>query len=306
MKRLLVILAVFALLPLSARAASYSVGQHIHVGISNHPTDGHPVSGVYTFHVTVKLHDQSGQTTYIRLDDEHGNLLAKRSLVLGPCADCQTTFDWPINLDAWPQGRTEIRWHVDIPKNNEGNRQFTTSRTQLCVATCSGGTSDRRTPFNGGGSWYLGDYATVYLLSSERDIRPGGFVTVTNAQNADRWCVFRNPDMHHGSSGTTLGCGSGQKRVELGDVAIGDKIALYASQPNGNATVAVFTVGDGSDQAIRPYEFQSWWSHGGVILPPDGTPVPTPTIAPTPTPTLVPTPTPTPPTPAPSTCGVPG
>lgn len=273
MRLLVAISAGVALLLLAmpgpAIALTPNVGQHIHVEVTNHPVDGYPIPrSVYTFHVIVKLHNQTGATSYIRLDDEHGTIRAQRPLVLGPCADCTTAFDWNVDFGSWPAGRNEIRWHVDVPKNNDGNRQFTTSRAQICLVNCGGAASDRPVPFNGGSSWYLGHYATFYLISKETDIKPGGSVTVRTAQDARRTCAFLNPDFHNGSSGTALGCSTGTHTYPIPSTAVaGDRLLLFADEADGNAGLQRYIVGDGTVGPTADYEWQSWWAKGGVVFP---------------------------------------
>lgn len=263
-----VVLLAWSALP--ARGATANVGQHIHIEIANHPVDGHPIPrGPYTFHLTVKLHQQTGAVRWFRLDDwDHAG--PQVPLRLGPCSDCQTSFDYTVDFARWTQGRHELRWHVDIGMNSEGNRQFTTARTQVCLGTCiNASPANRVTPFNGGGSWYLGDYATPYVLTADRDIKPGGSIKVRAGQDARKVCVLANPDIHNGSSGTVLGCfaDTANHSVSLAGRSVGDKLLVLAMQPNGNAGAIRLTVGDGSDQATADYEIQSWWAKGGVVLP---------------------------------------
>ena len=263
-------LVVLAVLVPATSSAGYNVGQHIHTEITNHPVDWHPIpKKPYTFHVVVKLHNETGATSFIRLDDGIAGSPARRALVLGPCADCSTSFDWTIDFSTWSTGRHELRWHVDIPRNNDGNRQFTTSRSQLCVVSCSPSYRSQH-DYNGGGSWYLDDYATVTLRSPERNVKPGGSFTFEADQDATRSCAFLNPDFHAGSSGTRLGCFAGGDKHTLvipSTAHVGDRLVLYADQPNGNAGLFRVLVGDGSDRSIAAYEYQSWWAKGGVVLP---------------------------------------
>jgi hypothetical protein len=305
---LVVVLALAGALSPVAVAAEPNVGQHIHVEVSNHPVDGFPIPrGPWTFQVTVKLHDQTGRATYLRLDDGPGTVRLTKSISLGPCDDCTLSFPLTVDFSTWPAGRREIRWHVDVPNNSEGNRQFTTSRSQICNGSCSpNGPDGRPTPFNGGGSWYEGnDYSTVYLLSNESNVRPGGTIVVRAAQDANRACAFLNPDFHNLNAGSWSECWSGTSNHSLtipASANVGDKLALYASDGN-NAGLLVTRLGSGS-VATRTYEYQSWWATDGIVLPPLGggpAPTPPPTPPPTPVPTPVPTPTLTPaPTPVPT------
>jgi hypothetical protein len=275
-KRILVVGAIAAafiagLIGFAVKGAVPNVGQHIHVEVANHPVDGHPIPRApWTFQVTVKLHNQTGKATYLRIDDS-STTRVKVPLNLGPCADCQVSFPLTVDFSQWPVGRRELRWHVDVPHNADGNRQFTTARDQVCNGSCSpNGPDGRPTPFNGGGSWYLSQYATVYDLSPDTQLRPGGSITFRAAQSASRACAFLNPDFHNGSSGTVLGCWSDTSKHAVtipASAVAGDRLVLFASQADGNAGLIRLLVGTGADRATTDYEFQSWWAKGGVVLP---------------------------------------
>lgn len=268
MRRALVALvAVVLMLPGVVLGSSFNVGEHLHWEVKNHPVDGHPIAKApYTFHIKAQTHDQVKATRWFRVDNESTSFPAVK-LVLGP-GNAVVEFDYTIDFSKWSTGRHELRWHLDLSPNDEGNRQFTTSRSQVCVGLCSANVSGRTSPFNGGGSWYLGEYATAYVLSKDTDIRPGGSIKVRAAQDAKAVCVFQNPDFHNGSSGTRLGCWNDTSNhvVPLTGV-VGDKILVIATQPNGNAGAIRLFLGDGSDKATADYEYMSWWAHGGVVFP---------------------------------------
>jgi hypothetical protein len=275
----------FAVSPVTA--ASPNVGQHIHVEVSNHPVDGHPIPHApWTFQVTIKLHDYPAVAQTYRLDRESTVIFSRPidadpatpgNQPLGPCADCSVTF--PLTVDfsasAW-EGRHELHWHVDSkdsdPATSGTQRQFTSARTQVCIGNdCSpNGGNKRPTPYNGGASWYTGhDYATILLLSAETNLRPGGTIRIDPFNNANQSCVFLNPDFHHGSHGTFMDCanGTGARNVTIpADAQVGDKLAIQGSD-GFNAGLEVFRLGDGTDQATATYEFQSWWAKGGLVLP---------------------------------------
>lgn len=261
-----------------SRGLTPNVGQHIHVAIANHPVDGFPIPRVRTtYRITVTLHNQSGRVTWLRLQNKSGadfglyrfDGLSGRPAPLGPCADCSVTFDYAVDWSRWAAGRYELRWTANVASNDDGQRQFNTSRSQVCLATCTNH-DGRPTPFNGAGSWYLGDYATVYDLSGDTAHRPGGSVVVRAAQDATSACAFLNPRFHDASSGTRLGCWSGQSNhtVAIPSSAVaGDRLVLMGSQANGNAGLFAVTLGTGATRATTTYEYQSWWAKGGIVLP---------------------------------------
>lgn len=312
-------------------AATPNVGQHIHVEIANHPLDGSPIPRApYTFRVTIKAHDNRSTITSFRVSDYSDvirtisdfNPAVPGEQHLGPCADCTITFDFTVDFATWSTGRHELRWTANEPDadpDQTGNqRQFTTSRSQVCLASCTPNVSDRATPFNGAGSWYEGhDYATVYVVSADSQWRPGGRVTIRAAQDADHVCAFLAPDFHHGSAGTTLlpcvASTSNQTFTVPASAPIGAALVVIAHD-GFNAGVFRMPLGDGSPRASALMEYQSWWAKAGLVFPPDGnapTPTATPTGGPTATPTItpgVPTPTPTivptaTPVPTPTPCG---
>jgi hypothetical protein len=265
-------LTMYLVIPAPVAAATVNVGQHIHIEVANSPVDGYPIPRAdWTFQVTIKLHNQTGRATYFRVDDA-STTKQTQTISLGPCSDCTLgPFSYTVHFGTWSVGRHEIHWHVDVPKNDQGNRQFTTSRSQICVSSCSpNGVNGRPTPYNGGGSWYLTQYATVTLRSNETNVKPGGSISVKADQDATAACVFLNPDFHNGSHGTQLGCwtGTSSHTVVIPTTAIpGDKLVLYASQTDGNAGLFRLTIGDGSPHSTATYEYQSWWAKGGVVLP---------------------------------------
>lgn len=287
MKRaILASLAAAALLGLGVPgrtlAATPNVGAHIHVEVANHPTDRHPIPRApWTFQVKVILHDQPGMVRYLRVDDS-STPRKKIALALGPCSDCDSgVFPFTIDFSSWSVGRHELRWHADVLAPGS-KRQFTTSRSQVCIQACSPNRSGRATPFNGGGGWYTNnEYATGHMLSPETSVRPGGSIIWQAAQDAVNACAFLNPDFHHGSSGTNLGCWSGQANHTVlipASAQPGDRLVLYASDGSSdgssggssggsNAGLLRLLVGDGTDRATATYEYQSWWAKDKLVLP---------------------------------------
>jgi tartrate-resistant acid phosphatase type 5 len=287
-------------------AATPNVGGHIHVQISNHPADGFPIPRKpYTFHVVLKAHNNTGKITSFFVQDWSTNK-ENIAVSLGPCVDCSVAFDFTVDFSKWSVGRHELRWHANEPDQDAelagSQQQFTTSRSQICLESCSPNVSGRATPFQGSGAWYQDhDYATIYLLSNEINVRPGGSIIVRAAQNATGACVFLNPDFHNLSSGKTLGCWSDKNNHTINipsNAKVGDKLVLYASD-GFNAGIFRINLGDGTPRSVLLYEYQAWWAKTGLELPPEGdiaSPVPTNTSTPTNTPataalTFTPTPT---------------
>lgn len=275
-----ILLAIAGLLPAAAPVLAANTGQHIHATIADHPVDGFPIpKAPRTYRVTVTSHNQTGAVTWFRLctsascSDANRIIFDGRSgrpAKLGPCADCSVTFDMTINYSTWSTGRWEHRWTANVASNNDGERQFNTSRSQVCVGSCSPNRSGRATPFNGGGSWYLDHYATVLDLSPDTAHKPGGSIIVRATQNATAACAFLNSNFHADDAGTRLGCWTGQsnRTITIPATAVpGDKLVLYAAEANGNAGLIVQRLGNGSPRSTTTYEYQSWWAKGGVVLP---------------------------------------
>lgn len=276
---LLAVVFATALAATTALAAP-NTGQHIHATIADHPVDGFPISKApRTYRITVAAHNQTGPVTWFRLctsascpDALRINFDGKsgRPAKLGPCADCSVTFNMTVDYSTWSTGRWEHRWSANVASNNDGERQFNTSRSQVCVGSCSPNRSGRATPFNGGGSWYLDHYATVLDLSPDTAHKPGGSIIARATQNATAACAFLNSEFHSNSSGTRLGCWTGQssRTILIPATAVpGDRLVLYASEANGNAGLIVQRIGTGASRATTTYEYQSWWAKGGVVLP---------------------------------------
>ncbi len=272
MRHLLAAIAVVAFTCISAAplvAATPNVGEHLHVEIANYPLDGHPISaGPHTYGVVLKEHNQTGATRWLRVDD-YDKAVVQVPVVLGPCDDCSTTIS--VTVPALATGRHELRWHLDLAKNSDGNRQYTTARDQVCIVSCSPNLSGRPSPYSGGGGWYtLGGYSVALLRSADSELRPGGHPVIAAGPDATGICAFANPDFHHGSSGTALGCFADTKTHTISLPATlvpGDRLVLVATQANGDAGAYQIALGDGSDRAVASVGWQAWWAKGGVIFP---------------------------------------
>lgn len=257
--------------------AAAGVGQHIHVEVGNHPADKFPIArGPYTFHVTLKLHNFPARLRYLRVDDgstTRASLTIPSTTIpaMGPCADCSQSFNWTVNFSSWSVGRHEIRWHADSQDSDPGTtgtqRQYTTSRQQICIVSCTPSYRSQ-TNFSGGGSWYTGpEYVVALLLSPMTSVKPGGSVVIRSQYSNAFVCGFLNPDFHHGSNGTPLGCGSkgtSNKTITIPSTASpGDRLVVVA---NGGKEAGVYAVnlGDGSPRATLPLQFQSWWNLAGI------------------------------------------
>lgn len=256
---------VAGLVGFSVKGATPDVGAHLHVGITNEPTDGHPIAGPYTFHVVLKLHDQPLMTGYLRIDDS-STTRAQMPITLGPAADITYAFDWTVDFGKWSAGRHEVRWHLDAKSSTV--RQYTTSRFALCVVTCSINAGGRFVA--GGGSWYTGPgYVVPLLISPYTSVAAGGPIVARSEYSAgSKTCVFVNPDFHHGTSGTSLGCwtGTSNHTVSLAGTVVGDKLVIV-SMGKQEAGVLRLIVGNGSDKPTADVETQSWWAVNGLVLP---------------------------------------
>lgn len=259
-----------------ARSATPNVGQHIHVEVANHPVDGFPIARApYTFQVTIRRHDFPATIRYIRIDDASTTRATRTfSPGLAPCADCLTSFAWTVDFSGWSVGRHELRWHADSqdsdPSTSGTQRQFTTTRLQVCIVSCSPSYRSQKY-WTGGGSWYTGpEYVVPLILSPDTSLRPGGQITIRSQYAGARACAYLNPDFHNGSHGTALGCGAvgtGTTTVAIpASASVGAKLVVVAlgSQEAG---VLELRLGDGSPRATTFYATQSWWAKDGLVLP---------------------------------------
>lgn len=263
------LLVIAGALAMPAVAVTSNVGQHIHVEIANHPVDGFPIArGDYTFHVTIRRHDFPAPIRYIRLDD-NSTTRAKITFspALPPCTDCATTFNWTINFASWSVGRHEFRWHADSqdadPNRADTQRQYTTTRLQVCIVVCSPTYRSQRY-FIGGGSWYTGPgYVVPLITSPDTAIKPGGTYT-QRSQYQSHVCSYLNPNFHQGNPGQKLGCGS---TVTIPLTATpGDKLVVVADVPQ-EAGVLELRVGDGTPRPTMFVATQTWWAQGGLVIP---------------------------------------
>jgi hypothetical protein len=263
---------LFGLAASPVSAATVNVGQHIHVEIANHPVDTTTVPRApYTFNVTLRAHDQTGRITSFRVSD-YSTVKKTVSKSLGPCSDCATSFAFTVDFSSWSCGRHELRWTANVPDNDEGKRQFTTSRSFIMLAGCTTDRTGRPSSWHaGGGSWYEGrDYSVAIRLSPDTTVKPGGTVQVRIQSSATRGCMFLNPAFHDGSHGTQLGsCWTGTgsvSRVIPSTARVGDKLVIFATDGK-NAGLLEERLGDGSKRSTAFHGQQSWWASTGLVLP---------------------------------------
>jgi hypothetical protein len=263
--------ALVALLVLAGpvSAASYDIGQHLHVAVLNMPADGHPIPRApYTFKVILQTHDESGTTGYLRVDD-HGNTKARTTVNLGPGSET-LALDWTIEFSSWSTGRHDLYWHLDLRSNQFGKRQFTTSRVQVCIVSCSPNVGGRPTPFLGAGGWY-NDYMISVLDTPLTGVVPGATIRAHSQYgNATSQCAFLNPNFHNGSHGTALGCaggGTGSHSFTIPASAVPGDNLVIVTRNSQQAGVLHLKVGDGSDAPTFYFETQDWWAQGGLVIP---------------------------------------
>lgn len=257
---------------------AFEEGHHLHVEIANHPAPGAAIPRApYTFQVTLRLHDQpaggsgkEGKVTSFRVADS-STVRQTKSVSLGPCADCSTTFNFVVDFSSWTCGEHELRWTANIPNTFEGKRQFTTSRAYVMLAGCTTKRHDRSGWYAGGGSWYEGvDYAIGIQLSPFSAVRPGATSNWRVQSSARRGCLFINPNAHGGTMGTQVGsCWAGTGSVSRtipASAQTGDKLALYAEDGPSHAGLWVHRLGDAADGRMW-MEWQSWWQTSGLQVP---------------------------------------
>lgn len=248
------------------------VGQHVHVKATV-PADGYVIDGLIDVPVTVTLHDQTGAAVTLRVSD--GSTIKQSwTINLGPCADCSWSGIVSVDFSTWGTGRREMRWTANIPKNDEGNRQYQSTGWQVCVRSCT--PTYRTGPWTEARGWYTDHgYQNARLTSPLADVRAGGTVKVKLAPGSGGKATtfsgaYIDPDFHHGSEGTVLltrnGSYSGSVTIPADLPAGPHRLVLLASDGlNAGILLVPFTVGS----------------------------TPTPTPSPSPTPTIAPTPTPT-------------
>jgi hypothetical protein len=272
-----IIATLFALLGANVSAATPNVGQHIHVEVANHPVDGFPIARApYTFHVTIRLHDYPAKVQYLRIDDG-STTRAKRTFspALSGGDDVAYAFDWTVDFSSWSVGRHELRWHADSqdadPSTSGTQRQFTTSRMQVCIQSCSPNVSGRAANWHGGGSWYTSvEYVVALMLSPDTSVKPGGTIVIRSQYSGAKACAFLNPSFHDLKHGTALGCGSvgtATKSIVIpGSASVGDKLVVVALG-NQEAGVLDLRLGNGTAKATSYVGVQSWWERSGLVLP---------------------------------------
>lgn len=286
-KPLLSLLAAAVMLVMlsASPVAALTEGHHLHFAISNLPVDTAVVPrSNYTFRIRLQLHDQAGASrARIRVSDYS---TIRDSIVNGVRAQTH-----PISISAlkagpvdvsmtvpfaeWSCGRHELRFTLDVDPNFEGNRQFTTSRTYLLLQGCTTDRTGRSTTWHGGGGgWYEGvDYSIGIQQSPFSALRPGASTQWRVQSNANRGCLFLNPDSHRGSMGTQIGsCWTGTGTVTRtlpSTLSPGDKLMLYSEDTTPSRQHAgpyVVTIPEPGATVVS-VEYQDWWETAGLRVP---------------------------------------
>jgi hypothetical protein len=226
------------------------VGEHIHVGLCwpVAPDGGDALITDNKLHVDVRvlLHAATGPTSYIRVSDA-SNVKVKKALVLGP-GDAEAWVPFDLDLSKWGTGRREFRWTANVPRTDEGLRQFNSTGWQLCVRSCA--SSYRSGPWTEARGWYEGrDYTHARFLS-KLPVQPVSGLWTFNVRliESGPGGVFVDPDFHNGSWGTRIGPEggpfSGSVTLDTRLLANGPhRLALVASDgQNAGVQVVNFTV----------------------------------------------------------------
>jgi hypothetical protein len=260
------LLLAFGLLG-TVQAATPNVGFHQHVAFTDHPVDGVPIPRApRTIHGTIVLHNYTGHLDWFRVSDG-SNVKQKINVSLGPCTDCTLPFSFTVDFSSWSVGRHELRWSSNDNDALPGKRQYTTSRYQVCIVSCSPNVGGRAANFLGGGGWYEGnDYVIALLTSPRSTVAPGGTISLRSQYSRSKaLCVYLNPNFHAGSSGTTLGCwgaGTSTRTLTLpSSLGTGDNVVIVS---HDGKEAGVLHLKVNQPQYV---ESQAWWAQSGLVLP---------------------------------------
>jgi hypothetical protein len=234
----------------SGLAIPSKVGSHIHMGMC-WPVDAEGGSAIVSdgaqLDIRYMVHDQIGATNYQRWSTD-GGVFFKEALEIPTAADATVWYSKWLDVGPLSTGRREFKFHLNIPNNAEGARQFVTSGWQLCVRSCS--PSYRSGHFTEGSGWYDDghDYANVSFRSA-LPVRPvSGTWTFTIRTSRAFGGVYVDPDFHHGSAGTTIATytSSGSKTVTINTATLSNGphrlVLLSHDGKNGGVLVVAFTV----------------------------------------------------------------
>lgn len=188
-----------------------SVGQHVHLAATV-PADGEIVDGIVSIPITVKLHAQTGATSFLRAGGwaSSGEIAAVTQipLALGPCDDCAWSGSIDVDFSKWPTGRDELRLTANIPSNADKLRQYESTGLQICVRSCTP-TYRTGTHIEARG-WYSGHgYANAKLASPLATVCSQCIITVRLSPGAGGLAtklagVYIDPDFHHGTAGVVV------------------------------------------------------------------------------------------------------
>jgi len=209
------------------------------------------VSGILHLDVVVKLHNQPGKVSMVRIQAFNVYTLIQPVSLECPTNDC--TFIVPMDVDTTkiPNGNREFRITANIRAGDAtfGERFYQTTRWHAVIDNSgSGGSSGKesRSRSPGAAGWYQGlSYANLYcgpddgfkLISKP----VAGVVTITCRFTRSTAFATIDPDFHHGSSGTVLlNARAGTWTIAIDSTTLTNgphRLFLSTSASNGSGTL---------------------------------------------------------------------
>ncbi|TLZ64910.1 MAG: hypothetical protein E6K13_00820 [Methanobacteriota archaeon] len=209
------------------------------------------VSGILHLDVVVKLHNQPGKVSMVRIQAFNVYTLIQPVSLECPTNDC--TFIVPMDVDTTkiPNGNREFRITANIRAGDAtfGERFYQTTRWHAVIDNSgSGGSSGKesRSRSPGAAGWYQGlSYANLYcgpddgfkLISKP----VAGVVTITCRFTRSTAFATIDPDFHHGSSGTVLlNARAGTWTITIDSTTLTNgphRLFLSTSASNGSGTL---------------------------------------------------------------------
>lgn len=239
------------------RAGEAPEGRHIHVEV---PFPLHQVvTGTITLPVTVRLHNDPGRVSMVRIQ-----VFPKLAVKVPVSLDCpghECSWVVPVKVDTTkvPDGRWEFRITANIKDSDAtfGKRFYQTTRWHATVANGNGpigsASPDKRSP--GAGGWYEGtDYMNIFCGPAGGNLIAApisGVVSLNCKFDADTAIAEIDANSHVGNRGTVVLDTSG-----------GSRTVTFDSRKFSNGRHKLFlrtckTIADGTGcgQLVLPLQF---------------------------------------------------
>lgn len=187
--------------------------RHIHLSV-DFPLHQN-ISGIVSFPVTVKLHNQPGTVKALRVQVFDVKTVSKSENWTCATDDCTFTDTLVVDTRSLPDGNREFRFTANIPDSSDPgvDRFYETTRWHAVLSNGNpvnnGGENRTRSP--GAGGWYQGvNYMNVFCGYGNASgynliVAPNANARMVTCRFDRSWAfVSIDPDFHHGYPGRII------------------------------------------------------------------------------------------------------